>query len=171
MGIFSKKEKKESNEALLDEHKKNNTSDDEAVVDKPKRNLCPMQKKRFYRDKAIALRGIFIPLMILHVGFVVQDIIVYRIELLAAIFDLIMVWLCFYNYKVLDKYFIAGQIVLYLLAVLTALSHIERVILMVIEDWSANWLLASCFVIQFFVFYPLCAVKMIVPKLKAHFAQ
>lgn len=125
----------------------------------------PGTQKHFWRDEAVSLRRCFIVLLPLHLGLIFSDVVVYNIEVMAIVMDTLLTWLCYLNFMTLNKITIGMQMVVYLITILMALSHIKRVLL----DVPA-WLPIIFYFVQYFFFYPL-AIAMISKKLKAHYLQ
>lgn len=87
----------------------------------------PEEKKHFWREEALKLRQGHAVLACFHLVFILTDFFIYDIEISAIVFDVIFLWLNFYNYMTLNKIVIGIQVALYALAVLIAMTHIKRV--------------------------------------------
>ena len=74
-------------------------------------------------------------MFICHVPFLISDIYVFGFEISAVVFDVVFLWLNFYNYMTLNKITVCIQVGLYGLAALMATSHIKRVFIDT-EAWT-----------------------------------
>jgi len=89
----------------------------------------------------------------------------YEFEIVAIIFDALMIWANFYNFMQLTKPTIGAECLAYLLGTFVSLTHLKRVL------YDAEWWLTTfCFFVQFIFFYPLAAVT-IGKKLRDHHEQ
>ena len=91
--------------------------------------------KNFKRPEAVALRKALGVMMPVHLIFLFSDFYFYDFELFAIIFDIIFIWLNFYNYMTLNKIVTLIEIAVYVLAVIIALTHLTRV-LFDISEWT-----------------------------------
>lgn len=75
----------------------------------------------------------------LHVFFLFTDIYFYEIEIGAIIFDVILLWMNFYNYMTLNKIVCGIEAVTYAFVFVIALTHMKRV-LFEIDTWTPMWM-------------------------------
>jgi len=122
----------------------------------------PTQKKLFWREEALSLRKSFVYLVIWHFIFLFTDFYVYDAEIMPIVFELVFIWLCFYNYMTLNKIVVGAHLILYMLAMILAFSHTERVI----RDSDSTEL--TVFLLQYDMVYA-WAIFYIGKKYKAHF--
>ena len=108
----------------------------------------PNEKLKVWRDEAKSLRKCFIFIGPLQVFLVLCDIFIYEFEIPILVMDMVMLWLCFYNYMTLNKITIAFQILGYILATFMSFSHLERVI-------KASVYVKWAYLIQFIILYPI----------------
>ena len=91
----------------------------------------------------------------MHALFILIDIFVYG-EVLILIADVVLLWLDFYNFMLLNKICIIVEVVLQALISLIAVTHIQRGLQS--EEISESTM--ALFVLQMFVSYPLLAFLM-----------
>ena len=63
----------------------------------------PQEKKVFKKKEALKLRSTFKTLMPVHGLLLLTDFYIYEFEISAIVFDLIFLWMSFYNYMTLNK--------------------------------------------------------------------
>jgi len=91
---------------------------------RPSFKVIPKKKKHFWRPEALKLRSLFTPFFTFHFAFFLGDIILYEVEVLPILYDLLLSWLCFYNYMTLNKVTCIVQIGVLISYLLGALTHI-----------------------------------------------
>ena len=74
------------------------------------------------------LRNSFLLYLPIHLGLVCSDLYVYKLEVAPVVFDVAMAYFCFYNYMLLYKLTTIIQLILYLIAIVCALTHIQRMV-------------------------------------------
>ena len=104
-------------------------------------------------------------MMPVHLVFLVTDIFVYDFELFAILFDVVFLWLNFYNYMTLNKITVIIELVAYALAVVIALTHLTRVMF----D-QPEWTPLFIYILQYIVTY-VGAGGYIGFRFKIHFEQ
>ena len=124
----------------------------------------PKEKKHFWRPEALALRTALLVLIPFHVVFIICNFVFFDFEILALIFDTILLWLSYYNYMTLNKITIIVHLILLVIAILLSISHIERVVT------EASLLTIFIFLFQYAICYPTFLLT-IGKKFGAHFKQ
>mgnify|MGYP006893287259 CR=1 FL=1 len=104
-------------------------------------------------------------LLPVHFIFLITDWFIYEIEIAALVFDLLFLWLCFFNYRTLNKIMVGVQCALYPIAFLIALTHLKRVVTE-IDSWPPILL----YLIQYIFVYPVSALY-IADRLYKHYMQ
>lgn len=97
--------------------------------------------------------------------FLITDFWIFNFEISSIVFEVIFLWLNFYNYMTLNKIVVGIEVALYALAVLIALSHFKRVFFD-IESWAPMWM----YLVQYLVVYPGGGL-LVGFRLFAHFLQ
>ena len=111
----------------------------------------PKNKKEFWRPEALALRRQFIIMLPFEVFLLIYcDIYIYTFYILSIIFDSLLIWLCFFNYMTLNKFFCIGHVFIIFMQPLMAISRVQDILIS-----SHSWTYTLCFLAQFFIVYPL----------------
>ena len=124
-------------------------------------SYLPGQKRKFWREEALALRRCFQLLMPVHFGLLFVDWIIYDIEYFSIFLDVVFLWLSFYNFMTLNKIMMIAQIGIYLLAVVISISHLKRIFM------DPGWHI-PVFLLQYLILYPASAA-ILLRKFKAHY--
>jgi hypothetical protein len=138
---------------------------DEDKEKKDKIIWFPRETKHFWRKEALDLRKCFKFAGPPHLIFLFFDIYMYEFEIPAIIFDVVMIYANFYNFRTMTKATIGAECVAYLIGTFVSLTHLKRVLYE--AEW---WLTTICFFVQFIFFYPLAAAT-IGKKLRDHHEQ
>ena len=125
----------------------------------------PRNQKYFWRPEAVSLRKMFPVAATLHGLFILIDIFVYG-EILILIADVVLLWLDFYNFMLLNKICIIIEVVLQALISLIAVTHIQRGL----QSGQTSKTTVVLFIVQMFVSYPLLAF-LIGKRFYAHWMQ
>ena len=117
--------------------------------------VIPKEKKVFHSPEATALRKMTQILIPVHIFLLFTDIFIYDFEISSIIFDVIFLWLNFYNFMTINKIVLGIEVLLYGIAVLIALTHMKRVMFEV-DSISPKLMYFT----QYLVAYPVCCVVM-----------
>lgn len=127
--------------------------------------VFPGQKKHFWREEALKLRKTHLALIPFHVVAFFVDFIIYDYEIFSILFEMLFIWMNYYNYMTLNKLIIGAEVLTYALCFVISLTHAKRV-LYDINTWTPMWF----FMVHYWIIYPLAGIT-VGRRLRSHFER